>query len=43
MLLHAWRLSFAHPVSGAPMRIEAPLDDAYRALLERFDWPLPRQ
>jgi tRNA pseudouridine65 synthase len=41
MLLHAWRLSFNHPVSGAPMRIEAPLDSAYQALLERFGWFLP--
>ncbi len=23
--LHAWRLAFAHPVSGAPMQFEAPL------------------
>lgn len=38
MLLHAWRLRFSHPVSGAPMLIEAPLDDAFRALLQRFGW-----
>ncbi|WEN15848.1 pseudouridine synthase [Rhodanobacter sp. AS-Z3] len=41
MLLHAWRVDFAHPISGAPMRIEAPLDEAYTSLLERFDWKLP--
>jgi len=41
MLLHAWRLSFAHPVTGAPMCIEAPLDTAYNALLQRFGWSLP--
>ena len=38
MLLHAWRLCFAHPSSGMPMTIDAPLDDAYRALLSRFEW-----
>lgn len=41
MLLHAWRLRFAHPLSEAPLMIEAPLDADYTALLERFDWPLP--
>lgn len=41
MLLHAWRVDFTHPVSGAPMRIEAPLDVAYANLLARFDWKLP--
>jgi tRNA pseudouridine65 synthase len=41
MLLHAWRLRFAHPVTGAPMQIEAPLDAVYAALLERFGWALP--
>jgi tRNA pseudouridine65 synthase len=38
MLLHAWRLSFSHPVTGETMRLEAPLDAAYQALLERFGW-----
>ena len=32
MLLHAWRLDFAHPVSGVPMRLETPLDEAYAGL-----------
>jgi tRNA pseudouridine65 synthase len=41
MLLHAWRLRFMHPVTGAPMTIEAPLDDAYTNLLIRFGWSLP--
>lgn len=41
MLLHAWRVDFVHPVSSAPMRIEAPLDVAYANLLARFDWKLP--
>ncbi|MFC5524332.1 pseudouridine synthase [Rhodanobacter ginsengisoli] len=41
MLLHAWRLRLTHPLSGAPLMIEAPLDTAYTALLERFGWPQP--
>jgi tRNA pseudouridine65 synthase len=41
MLLHAWRLSFRHPVDGRPMTLEAPLDDAFNGLLERFGWRLP--
>jgi tRNA pseudouridine65 synthase len=41
MLLHAWRLHFAHPASGAPMTLQAPLDAAYDALLARFAWSLP--
>lgn len=41
MLLHAWRLHLAHPVSGVPMMIEAPLDQEYTALLARFGWPAP--
>ncbi len=29
MLLHAWRLEFSHPVSGLPIRCEAPLDSEF--------------
>lgn len=31
--LHAWRLSFPHPVTGAPVRIEAPIPSDMQALL----------
>jgi tRNA pseudouridine65 synthase len=41
MLLHAWRVDFTHPVSGLPMRVEAPLDEAYTRLLACFEWMLP--
>ncbi|MEO6926058.1 MAG: pseudouridine synthase [Rhodanobacter sp.] len=41
MLLHAWRVSFAHPLSGESMTIEAPLDAAWASLLARFGWTLP--
>ncbi len=30
--LHAWRLAFAHPTTGAPFEIEAPLPDDMRTL-----------
>lgn len=34
--LHAARLQFNHPVSGAPIRVESPLPDDFRALLRRL-------
>lgn len=41
MLLHARCLRFRHPLDGRPMVLDAPLDDAYLGLLERFGWSLP--
>lgn len=38
LLLHAWRLSLVHPTNGQMLELEAPLDDTWRQLLERFDW-----
>lgn len=38
MLLHAWRLEFAHPRSGERLRLQAPLDAAWQSVLGRFDW-----
>ncbi|NUR22067.1 pseudouridine synthase [Frateuria sp.] len=38
MLLHAWRLHFAHPVSGEAMSLHAPLDGVFATVLERFGW-----
>lgn len=38
MLLHAWRLGFEHPSDGRRLTIEAPVDDAFAALLARFGW-----
>ena len=32
--LHAWRLSCAHPVTGEPLAIEAPLPADLRALVD---------
>lgn len=33
IFLHAWRVGFAHPETGAEVRIEAPLPDRFRAAL----------
>jgi tRNA pseudouridine65 synthase len=38
LLLHAWRLECPHPVTGAPMRIEAPPDADWERLLAAFGW-----
>ncbi|GAB4451011.1 MAG: RluA family pseudouridine synthase [Anaerolineae bacterium] len=35
-LLHAWRLAFIHPLSGDPVRFEAPLPADMRAALARL-------
>ncbi len=40
MLLHAWRIHLTHPVSGATMQLEAPLDEAFAGLLTRFGWDI---
>lgn len=34
MLLHAWRLAFAHPVTGAPIACVAPPDREFRKALQ---------
>jgi len=34
--LHAARLEFAHPVTGAPLRLEAPLPPELEAVLARL-------
>jgi tRNA pseudouridine65 synthase len=41
MLLHAWRLEFAHPRNGEAMTVEAPLDAEFARALALFDWRLP--
>lgn len=41
MLLHAQRLSFAHPASGEQLSITAPLDQQWRRVLDHFQWSLP--
>jgi tRNA pseudouridine65 synthase len=38
LLLHAWRLELAHPVSGAALVLSAPLDAVWNGVLARFGW-----
>lgn len=38
MFLHAYRLSFTHPESGAPMTITAPLPDYFDEYLDSMGW-----
>lgn len=40
-MLHAWKLAFRHPDSGAPVCIEAPLPADFAELLARDGIPLP--
>lgn len=41
MLLHAWRLSFPHPVTGERVSVTAPPTDEFAQALARLHWPLP--
>ncbi|AKH70020.1 23S RNA-specific pseudouridylate synthase [Spongiibacter sp. IMCC21906] len=38
LLLHSYISSFQHPLSGEKIMIQAPLDEAFSALLQRFSW-----
>lgn len=38
LLLHALRLEVVHPVTQRPLVLEAPLDSAWRRLLDAFGW-----
>lgn len=38
MLLHAWRIEFAHPRSGERLCVEAPPDAAWQRVLAQFGW-----
>ncbi|MGH7162027.1 MAG: RluA family pseudouridine synthase, partial [Planctomycetota bacterium] len=37
VMLHAHRVAFPHPVTGATMEVEAPLPEDFRALLLAVD------
>jgi 23S rRNA pseudouridine955/2504/2580 synthase len=41
MFLHAWRLEIPHPVTGAPLRIEAPLPRELVEVLDRANLEAP--
>lgn len=36
-LLHAWRLTLVHPVTGKEMTFEAPVPDDFKAILDKLD------
>ncbi len=38
LLLHAQKMDFVHPVSKKKLSIAAPLDQAFKGLLKKFDW-----
>lgn len=38
MLLHAWRLRFAHPLTGLNIDVRAPLDDEWQKALRILGW-----
>jgi len=41
MFLHAWKLEVPHPVTGTPLRLEAPLPEDLAAVLSRMNLPAP--
>jgi 23S rRNA pseudouridine1911/1915/1917 synthase len=41
LLLHAATLGFEHPITGRPLRFEAPLPSDFVAVLERLRRPRP--
>jgi 23S rRNA pseudouridine955/2504/2580 synthase len=41
MALHAWKLALPHPVTGAPLRLEAPLPKELEAVLSKANLHLP--
>lgn len=36
MFLHAWRMRFAHPLSGEPLELESPLPETLKAFLKNI-------
>jgi len=41
MFLHAWKLELPHPVTGAPLRLEAPLPEELEEVLSRANLTAP--
>ena len=41
MFLHAWRLQVPHPITGAPLRLEAPLPPELVEVLGRANLEAP--
>lgn len=40
LLLHALQVELEHPMSGKPLRVEAPVDNDWRELMGRLGWSL---
>lgn len=38
LLLHAWRLSFDHPLTQARIQVQAPLDASWQRVIAAFGW-----
>jgi len=38
LLLHAWSLEFRHPATSKRIRIHAPLDHEFNAVIDAFEW-----
>lgn len=43
MALHAWRMAFRHPLSGAPLEVRAPLPDSLRGYVAQLDRQASRE
>jgi tRNA pseudouridine65 synthase len=43
LLLHAWRLDLTHPVTGRPLRLEAPPDAQWDGLLAALGWTMAQR
>ena len=43
MALHAWRMAFRHPLTGAPLEIKAPLPDNLRGYVAQLDRQASRE
>ncbi len=40
LMLHAFEVAFPHPVTGDLLRIRAPWPEAFRQIIDAFDWQL---
>ncbi len=43
MALHAWRMAFRHPLSGAPLTCVAPMPEGIRSYISALDAASPRE
>lgn len=38
MMLHAWKLSFTHPITNSPIQLIAPLQDEFLRMMQLMGW-----